>query len=58
MTLAQQKTLDERLEKQLSDQERAEQEVAEQEAKREAWGTSPQAQADQATLMAMAGAEG
>ncbi len=42
----------------LSDQEKAEREVAEQEAKRAAWGSSPQAQADQNRLMAMAGGEG
>ncbi len=42
----------------LSDQEKAERQVAEQEAKRASWGTSPQAQAAQAALMAMAGGEG
>lgn len=42
----------------MSDEEKAKRQVAEQEAKRESWGSSPQAQADAATLMAMAGGEG
>ncbi len=46
------------MEKPESDEAKAERLVAEQEAKRAAWGTSAQAQADQAALMAMAGAEG
>lgn len=56
--MAQQRELDKSMEKPVSDQEKAERQVAEQEAKREAWGSSPQAQADAATLMAMAGDEG